>query len=124
MLHNRITGVPPTAANLTTMTDLPPRNDCRERGALRLQQPTFYNVTLRNIFAAGSNRDGSVFVPLNDYIVDGIGMVRDNVPYNTALSRGHSLTLKRLRPAAAVCQEQRRTTRLLKPRCRTSAPTW
>jgi hypothetical protein len=56
--------------------------------------PQFYNVTLRNIFAAESNRDQSVFVPLNDYTVTAIGMVHDDIPYNTALSADILYTLK------------------------------
>src|SRR5689334_17250089 len=33
-----------------------------------------------------TNRDQTVFAPLNDYVATVIGMVRDNVPFNTALS--------------------------------------
>ena len=36
--------------------------------------------------APWTNRDQSVFVPLNDYTATVIGMVRDNVPFNTILS--------------------------------------
>ena len=36
--------------------------------------------------APWTNRDQSVFVPLNDYTATVIGMVRDNVPFNTLLS--------------------------------------
>ena len=36
--------------------------------------------------APWTNRDQSVFVPLNDYTATVIGMVRDNVPFNTVLS--------------------------------------
>jgi hypothetical protein len=46
----------------------------------------FYNVTLKNFAAPWTNRDQSVFVPLNDYIATVIGMVRDGVPFNTLLS--------------------------------------
>jgi hypothetical protein len=33
-----------------------------------------------------TNRDQTVFAPLNDYVATFIGMVRDDVPFNTALS--------------------------------------
>jgi len=46
----------------------------------------FYNDTLRNMAAPWTNRDQSVFVPLNDYTATVIGMVRDDVPFNTVLS--------------------------------------
>ena len=90
LLHTRITGVPPSAAVLNQMTALTPA----AAAVLATSQPQFYNVTLRNIFAAESNRDGSVFVPLNDYIVTAIGMVHDDVAYNTALSADILYTLK------------------------------
>jgi hypothetical protein len=51
-----------------------------------MQDPNFYNVTLRNFAAPMTNKAQSVFVPLNDYTATIIGMVRDNVPFNTVLS--------------------------------------
>ena len=48
--------------------------------------PAFYNDTIRNMAAPWTNRDQSVFVPLNDYTATVVGMVRDNVPFNTLLS--------------------------------------
>ena len=48
--------------------------------------PTFYNVTLKNWVIPWTNRDQTVFAPLNDYAATVIGMVRDDVPFNTALS--------------------------------------
>ena len=53
---------------------------------LAMQDPNFYNVTLRNFAAPMTNKAQSVFVPLNDYTATIIGMVRDNVPFNTVLS--------------------------------------
>jgi hypothetical protein len=96
LLHTRLTGVPPSATVLAQMTaDLSTGGAGGEAAAaLATSQPQFYNVTLRNIFAAESNRDGSVFVPLNDYIVTAIGMVHDDVAYNTALSADILYTLK------------------------------
>jgi len=93
LLYTRITGVPPTGQNLTTVQNATTAT-LPNIATLALQQPQFYNVTLRNIFAAESNRDNSVFVPLNDYIVTAIGMVHDDIPYNTALSADILYTLK------------------------------
>jgi hypothetical protein len=100
LLYTRITGVPPTAAILSQI-QAAAGNDATVAN-LALQQPQFYNVTLRNIFAAESNRDGSVFVPLNDYIATAIGMVRDDVPYNTALSADILYTVSGQTPDAAA----------------------
>ena len=47
----------------------------------------FYNVTLKNFAAPWTNRDRSVFVPLNDYIATVIGLIRDDQPFNELLSR-------------------------------------
>src|SRR5690606_14341724 len=44
------------------------------------------NVTLKNFAAPWTNRAQSVFVPLNDYIATVIGMVRDDVSFDTLLS--------------------------------------
>jgi len=100
LLHTRLTGAPPSAANLTQMTSLITAGQAAQAAAIATAQPQFYNVTLRNIFAAESNRDQSVFVPLNDYTVTAIGMVHDDVPYNTALSADILYTLKGITPAA------------------------
>ena len=51
-----------------------------------MQNPNFYTVTLKNFAAPWTNRDQSVFVPLNDYIALVIGMVRDSVPFNQILT--------------------------------------
>jgi hypothetical protein len=48
--------------------------------------PDFYNVTVKNMVTPWTNRDQTVFAPLNDYTATVIGMVRDDVPFNTALS--------------------------------------
>ncbi len=46
----------------------------------------FYNVTLKNWVKPWTNRDQSVFVPLNDYVATVIGMIRDDIPFNSLLS--------------------------------------
>ena len=51
-----------------------------------MEDPNFYNVTLKNFAAPWTNREQSVFVPLNDYIATVIGMIRDDVPFNTLFS--------------------------------------
>jgi hypothetical protein len=85
-LFGRITGTPPSAAVLAQMaTDISSSNAVAA-AQLAMQDPNFYNVTLRNFAAPMSNKAQSVFVPLNDYTATIIGMVRDNVPFNTVLS--------------------------------------
>jgi hypothetical protein len=48
--------------------------------------PTFYNVVLKNMVTPWTNRDQTVFAPLNDYTATVIGMVRDDVPFDQVLS--------------------------------------
>ena len=43
-------------------------------------------MTLKNWVIPWTNRDQTVFAPFNDYAATVIGMVRDDVPFNTALS--------------------------------------
>jgi hypothetical protein len=82
-MYNRIAGVPPTAAELTAMMNAP---DMVTAALIATQDPAFYNNTIRNMAAPWTNRAQSVFVPLNDYTATVVGMVRDNVPFNTLLS--------------------------------------
>ena len=85
-LHDRIAGVPPSAATLTTMANLIASNQATAAANIALQAPSFYNVTLKNFVTPWTNRDQTVFAPLNDYTATVIGMVRDDVPFNTVLS--------------------------------------
>jgi len=88
-LHDRLAGVPPTAAVLQQMEDainpaLP--GNANTAAYLAMDNVNFYNVTLKNFAAPWTNRDQSIFVPLNDYIATVIGMIRDDRPFNTLLS--------------------------------------
>ena len=81
-MYDRIAGVPASDAVLTQMT----QTDATSAALMATQDPAFYNNTIRNLAAPWTNRDQTVFVPLNDYTATVVGMVRDNVPFNTLLS--------------------------------------
>ena len=88
-LHDRLAGVPPTAAVLQQMQDaIDPGQpgDATTAAYIAMDNVNFYNVTLKNFAAPWTNRDQSIFVPLNDYIATVIGMIRDDRPFNTLLS--------------------------------------
>jgi hypothetical protein len=85
-IHDRLAGVPPTDTVLQTMEDLIAAGDVKGAAVEAMRNPNFYNVTLKNFAAPWTNRDQSVFVPLNDYVATVIGMVRDDEPFNTLLS--------------------------------------
>jgi hypothetical protein len=99
-IYERIAGVPPPPAVLLQMTNalcggpcapgspgLAPGSPQLVAAALiATQASTFYNVTLKNFVIPWTNRDQTVFAPLNDYAATVIGMVHDNVAFNTLLS--------------------------------------
>jgi hypothetical protein len=82
-MYSRIAGIPPTAAQLAQMTGAP---DAITAALIATNDPAFYNNTIRNLAAPWTNRNQSVFVPLNDYTATVVGMVRDDKPFNTLLS--------------------------------------
>ena len=107
-IHDRIAGVPPTALEAADLdsamantnpacagyqlhgaTDANGVVDLQAECAafIAMDHKNFYNVTLKNFAAPWTNRDQSVFVPLNDYIATVIGMVRDDIPFTELLSR-------------------------------------
>jgi hypothetical protein len=81
-IYDRIAGVPATDAQLTSMAS----GSANAAAILATQDPSFYNNTIRNLATPWTNRTQSVFAPLNDYTATVIGMVRDDVPFNTLLS--------------------------------------
>jgi len=88
-IHERIAGVVPSATDLQRMQDM--IDGVLPGGAagaadLAMDNANFYNVTLKNFAAPWTNREQSVFVPLNDYIATVIGMVRDREDFSTLLS--------------------------------------
>ena len=84
-IHERLAGVPPTEAVLDAWRRDVVAGRATDAANTAMQQ-NFYSVTLKNFAAPWTNRDQSVFVPLNDYTATVIGMVRDDVPFNTLLS--------------------------------------
>lgn len=85
-IHDRIAGVPPSDAVLNAMELDIINNNPFAAAQKAMDNSSFYNVTLKNFAAPWTNRDQSVFVPLNDYTATVIGMVRDQTPFNTILS--------------------------------------
>jgi hypothetical protein len=85
-MHDRLAGVPPSAAVLESMRSDIASDDAVAAAFTAMQNPNFYNVTLKNWATPWTNRDQTVFAPLNDYTATVIGMVRDDVPFNTLLS--------------------------------------
>ena len=92
-IYERLAGVQPSPAVLAQMVQAingTPGNAGLVAAAVIATDPktapTFYNVVLKNMVMPWTNRDQTVFVPFNDYAATVIGMVRDDVPFNTVLS--------------------------------------
>jgi hypothetical protein len=85
-IHNRLAGVPPSEATLISMEADIQAGDAASAAQTAMTNPNFYTVTLKNFAAPWTNRDQSVFVPLNDYTTLVIGMVRDDIPFDRILS--------------------------------------
>jgi hypothetical protein len=104
-IHDRLAGVPPSEAVLTTMANLIAANPTTgpiDAANIAMQNPNFYAVTLKNFAAPWTNRDQSVFVPLNDYIALVIGMVKDNEPFNQILTGDLLYTAPGVSPAPSA----------------------
>jgi hypothetical protein len=100
-IHDRIAGVPPSEATLAQMEALVAGGNALAAADIATEAPSFYNVTLKNMAVPWTNRDQTVFAPLNDYVATFIGMVRDDVPFNTALSADLTYTVNGASPAAS-----------------------
>jgi len=80
-IHDRIAGVPPDEATLALMQSDIDGGDSLAAAFRAIDDPGFYNVTLKNFAAPWTNRDDDVFVPLNDYTATIVGMIRDDADF-------------------------------------------
>ncbi len=86
-IHDRIAGVPPTESVLDLMVaDIAGPGGYIAAADRAMDNSAFYSVTLKNMVTPWTNEDQTAFAPLNDYTATVIGMVRDEVPFNTLLS--------------------------------------
>lgn len=86
-IHDRLTGTPASDAWLTANTGKDALTVAKQAiNPSDTESSGFYNVVLKNFAMPWTNRDQTVFAPLNDYVATVIGMVRDDVPFNTLLS--------------------------------------
>ncbi len=85
-IHDRIAGVPPSAADLDTMATLISNGSPLDAALLAVEHPGFYNATLKTLVTPMTNEAQSPFEPLNDYTATVIGIVRDERPYTDILS--------------------------------------
>lgn len=85
-IHDRLAGVPPSAAVLDSMAAKLMAGDAIGAAYEAMQNSAFFNVKLKDWVAPWTNAQQSQRVPLNDYTATVIGMIRDEVPFNAVLS--------------------------------------
>jgi hypothetical protein len=89
-MYDRLTGTPPSPALLDQLDDMVAADPVN--AALFMMDPQqahskyFYSVTLKNFASPWTNRDQSIFAPLNDYTATVIGIVRDDLDFRSVLS--------------------------------------
>jgi hypothetical protein len=92
-IYMRLAGVPPSATVLQMMESKiasePGQQGLLDAAVIATEPqyaPDFYDVTLKEFINPWTNRNQSPFVPFNDYTATVIGMIRDDIPFNTVLS--------------------------------------
>ncbi|MGH8177083.1 MAG: hypothetical protein ACREV5_12555 [Steroidobacter sp.] len=93
-MYDRLTGTPPSPALLMTLETEAGGGSYAERVSAAMfilddaqaHSSSFYSVTLKNFATPWTNRDQSVFAPLNDYTATVIGLVRDDADFRGLLS--------------------------------------
>jgi hypothetical protein len=92
-IHDRLNGVPPSPAMLDAMASRVQAGNAVGAALLAMDGDAttpstgaFYSVVLKNWVTPWTNRDQTAFAPLNDFTATVIGMVRDEVPFNSVLS--------------------------------------
>ncbi len=85
-MHDRLVGVPPSAAVLGQMETRIATGDALGAADLAMAHPDFYRSSLKNFATPWTNAERTVFAPLNDYTATVIGLIRDDVPFTEVLS--------------------------------------
>jgi hypothetical protein len=93
-MYERLTGTPPSEKLLDDLEGMLGANpntarlEATARFIIDPEQPhskNFYSVTLKNWAAPWTNRDQSVFAPLNDYTATVIGLIKDDLDFRRVL---------------------------------------
>ena len=84
-IHNRVAGVPPSATVLQQMAAHIDAGQTAAAVTIAMDNEAFYSVTLKNMATPWTNREQTVFAPLNDYTATVIGLVRDNADFRSLL---------------------------------------
>lgn len=84
-IHDRLVGVPPSDTVIDSMAAKISGGDGIGAALEAMENPAFYNTTVREFASPWTNREQSVYVDMNDSIATVIGMIRDDVPFDQVL---------------------------------------
>lgn len=84
-IHDRLVGIPPSDAVLDSMADKVANGNAIDAAYEAMDNPAFYNTTIREFATPWTNREQSLFVDMNDLVATVIGIVRDDVPFDQVL---------------------------------------
>lgn len=88
-IFNRLAGVPPAKSTLDELEKMIGQGKVKEVAMLSMDEPSFYNITLKNWVKPWSNTDRTNRTALNDYVATVLGIVRDNIPFDQTLYGDH-----------------------------------
>jgi len=84
-MHDRLAGVPPASAVIDSMAAKIEAGDAVGAAMDAMDDPAFYNTTLREFATPWTNREQSVYDDLNDSTATVIGVIRDDIPFDQVL---------------------------------------
>lgn len=84
-IHDRLVGVPPSDAVIDSMAAKISVGNGIGAAYEAMENPAFYNTTVREFASPWTNRERSVYVDMNDSVATVIGMIRDDVPFDQVL---------------------------------------
>ncbi len=84
-IHDRLVGVPPSGAVIDSMAAKISAGDGIGAALEAMDNPAFYNTTVREFATPWTNRERSVYVDMTDAVATVIGMIRDDVPFDQVM---------------------------------------
>ena len=99
-LFERLTGIPLSVNDprLNQMATLISQGKDLQAATIATNDPAFYNDTVRQWAAPMSNKEGSAFVPLNDFIAMIIGVTRDQTDARELLTGNFTYYARNITP--------------------------
>ena len=85
-IHDRLAASPPSENVLSSMAAKITSGNAVGAAMEAMDDPGFYNIFLKNYITPWTNKDQTVFAPLNDYTATVIGVIRDDLSFKEILT--------------------------------------